>query len=96
MVEITRTNRPKDPGPGDGLQIIRDIAPYRAVGGDIALDGKRPVIGTRRQHREYLARNAYVEVGNERPIASTRPAYIVERERQRDIVADLKRAAGAL
>lgn len=48
-----------------GPQIIKDIEPYKAVGGDIALNGKRPAIMGRRQHREFLKRNNYVEVGNE-------------------------------
>jgi hypothetical protein len=45
--------------------VMGDIEPYRAVGADIASGGKRPVIGGRRQHREYMARNGYMEVGNE-------------------------------
>lgn len=59
--------------PKSGLQIIRDIEPYRAVGSDVASDNKRPVITGRRQHREYLARNGYVEVGNEKPVSGERP-----------------------
>lgn len=50
---------------GASIQIIRDIEPYKAVAGDIALNGKRPAIMGRRQHREFLKRNKYVEVGNE-------------------------------
>lgn len=75
------------------LQIIRDIEPYRAAGADIACDGKRPVISGRRQHREFLARNGYVEIGNEVPRA---PFSVDERARQQDRVNDLKRAAGIL
>ena len=55
-------------------QIIRDIDPYRTAGADIAADNKRVVIGGRRQHREFLARNGYVEVGNEAPVSGARPA----------------------
>lgn len=47
--------------------ISPDIAPYRAVGGDMA--GK--VITSRRAHREFLKRNGFVEVGNE-PMKSIR------------------------
>ena len=36
----------------------------KAVAVDVAT-GKPPVIGGRRQHREFLKRNHYVEVGNE-------------------------------
>ena len=50
---------------GASIQIIKDIEPYKAVAGDIALNGKRPAIMGRRQHREFLKRNKYVEVGNE-------------------------------
>lgn len=47
-----------------GLQIIKDIDPYKAVGADIAT-GTAPVIGSRREHKEFLKRNKYIEVGNE-------------------------------
>lgn len=54
-----------------GPQIIKDIDPYRAVAVDVAT-GKPPVIRSRRDHRAFLKRNGYVEVGNqpirERPI----------------------------
>lgn len=66
---------------GSGIQIIRDIDPYQAVGGDIALAGKLPKIGGRRQHREYLQRNKYIEVGNERrPQKADYGAEVTERE----------------
>lgn len=48
------------------LRVISDIEPYRAMGTDIAT-GKAPMITSRSQHREYLKRNGYVEVGNEMP-----------------------------
>lgn len=41
-----------------------DIQPYRAVVIDKET-GKVPVIESRKQHREFLRRNDYVEVGNE-------------------------------
>jgi hypothetical protein len=47
-----------------GLQIIKDIEPYQAVAADVAT-GSAPVIKSRREHREFLKRNGYVEVGNE-------------------------------
>lgn len=46
--------------------VISDIAPYRASAADKAT-GKRPVIGGRRQHREFLQANGYREVGNDMP-----------------------------
>ncbi len=64
-----------------GPQIIRDIDPYQAVGGDVANAGKPPKIGGRRQHREYLKRNSYIEVGNERrPQKADYGAEVTERE----------------
>lgn len=52
-------------GVRSGLQIIRDIDPYQAVAVDVAT-GKPPRIGSRSEHREFLKRNGYVELGNER------------------------------
>lgn len=46
--------------------VISDIQPYRATAADKAT-GKRPVIGGRRQHREFLQANGYRELGNEMP-----------------------------
>lgn len=65
-----------------GTQIIRDIDPYQAVGGDVANAGKPPKIGGRRQHREYLKRNGYIEVGNEvmRPQKRDYGPEVTERE----------------
>lgn len=45
---------------GGGLQIIRDIDPYRSI-----VTGE--VISGRRQHREHLRKHDLVEVGNENP-----------------------------
>lgn len=75
--------------PTSKLQIIRDIDPYRAVGADVACGDKRPVIGGRRQHREFLRRNGYVEVGNEAPISGQRPS--LSRDER---VSDIRRALG--
>jgi hypothetical protein len=49
---------------GASIQIIADIQPYRAVAEDCAT-GKAPIIMNRREHKEFLRRNQYVEVGNE-------------------------------
>lgn len=48
------------------IQIIKDIEPYKAVAID-KVSGKAPRIGSRSEHREFLKRNGYVEIGNERP-----------------------------
>ncbi len=78
--------------PSKGPSIIGDIEPYRAVASDVACGGKRPVIGGRRQHREFLRRNGYVEVGNDMsPASSDRSS---ERQQQQDIIHDIKRAMG--
>jgi len=50
--------------------VVADIQPYQAMGVDAA-SGKAPVITSRSQHREYLKRNGYVEVGNEMPKQSS-------------------------
>ncbi len=42
--------------------VIPDIEPYVAVAGDMA--GK--VVRSRKEHREFLRRNNFVEIGNER------------------------------
>lgn len=75
--------------PGAGMHIIRDIEPYRTVASDVAAGGKRPVIAGRRQHREFLRRNGYVEVGNERPVQGSR-----ETLGRGDRIADIRRALG--
>jgi putative FmdB family regulatory protein len=64
-------------------RINPDIAPYQAVGGDMA--GK--YITSRKEHREFLKRNRLVEVGNE-PI---RPIKNDFRPRKGEIAAELKR-----
>jgi hypothetical protein len=71
----------------DAPMVISDIAPYRATAADKA-SGKRPVIGGRRQHREFLQANGYREVGNEMP--TIRREEMSSRER----VSDIRRALG--
>lgn len=46
--------------------VIADIQPYQAMAVDVAT-GNPPVINSRSEHREFLRRNGYVEVGNEMP-----------------------------
>lgn len=45
--------------------IAPDIGPYQAVAVDVAT-GKPPIINSRSAHRDFLKRNGYTEVGNER------------------------------
>ncbi len=45
--------------------VAPDIGAYQAVAVDVAT-GKPPVINSRSSHREFLKRNGYTEVGNER------------------------------
>lgn len=89
MVEVTHGSNHAAPPPGAGMQIIRDIEPYRAVGSDVASDGKRPVIGSRTRHREYLTDNGYQEVGNE-ALGQERKPTLSKEER----IYDIKRAMG--
>lgn len=69
---------------GGSIQIIKDVEPYKAVATDV--DGKRPVIGGRRQHREFLQRNNYREVGTDTTIRKREPQYDLATPR------DVKRA----
>ena len=71
------------------MHIIRDIEPYRTAAADVASENKRPVIGSRSRHREFLSDNNYVEVGNERPISGERPQ--LSRDER---VNDIRRAMG--
>jgi len=50
--------------------IMPDAAAYRAVAID-KKTGKAPTIEGRAQHREFLKRNGYVEVGNDVPTKRT-------------------------
>src|SRR5215467_2994841 len=91
IVEIRDgANYPEPEKRGRPLGVISDLEPYRAVAADIACGGKRPVITGRRQHREFLQRNGFTEVGNERgPSRGDMPSA---REQQRDRVNDIRRA----
>ncbi len=93
LIEIGNgSNRPEPEQRTKQKGVISDIQPYRAAGSDIACNGKRPMIAGRRQHREFLSRNGYVEIGNEygyRPGSGLSP-----RDAQRDRVNDIKRALG--
>lgn len=78
------------------MGVMSDIKPYQAVGTDIAI-GAPPIIGGRRQHREFLRRNDYIEVGNEKPIQRKAPGdYLCKKDRQADIVRAWKEATGRL
>jgi hypothetical protein len=61
---LVRKRKAARPSAAAGPQIMSDIAPYRTAATDVAT-GKRAVIGGRRQHREFLRRNGYVEIGND-------------------------------
>lgn len=70
-----------------GPMIVSDIKEYQATAVDKAT-GQRPVIGGRRQHREFLRNNGYRELGNDVPNLRR------EQMSQRDRVADIRRAMG--
>lgn len=65
--------------------VISDIAPYRSAAADKAT-GARPVIGGRRQHREFLQANGYRELGNDVPSVRR------EEMSSADRVSDIRRA----
>ncbi len=80
--------RPPADAQAIGLQIIRDIDPYKAVAVDIATD-TAPAIGSRREHREFLKRNGYHEVGNEK-IGRKKQEYRPVREDLHRAVQEVK------
>jgi hypothetical protein len=63
--------------------VTPDIAPYKAVAGDRAGE----YITSRAQHREFLKRNRFVEVGNE-PV---KPIVNNTRPKKGEVAAELKR-----
>lgn len=74
--------------------IIPDIQPYVAVAGDRA--GK--VIGSRREHKEFLRRNGFEEVGNEKSymlknhgMADSNPNLVNDKHREEQICRSLSR-----
>src|SRR5579872_6019817 len=104
MISETMVYRPRDPRANENGMVPRsiaeplhkgdaapfvmsDLADYRTVAADKET-GKRVHIGGRRQHREFLKRNGYAEVGND---------YVPPRREelsQAERVADIKRAIG--
>lgn len=70
--------------------VMPDIQAYQAMGGDVAMGGKAPVIQSRSQHRQYLKRNGYIEVGNEPMREQQRNNYNPE-EVKREIAKHLYR-----
>lgn len=70
---------------GAAPMVMSDLPEYRAVAAD-KHTGKRPIIGGRRQHREFLSRNGLVEVGND--FVPSRREELSRSER----IADIKRA----
>lgn len=89
LVEITDgSNRAEPEKRVRSPLIVRDIEPYKAAAVDKAT-GQRPLIGGRRQHREFLQRNGYREMGNEFVVP------VREGPSKNDIVSDIKRAIGS-
>ena len=65
LVEIGDGSNREAPKPLCGpAGVMRDLEPYRTAASDGACGGKQAYIGGRRQHREFLRRNGYTEVGN--------------------------------
>jgi hypothetical protein len=70
---------------GASGQIIKDIEPYKPAAVDKDT-GQRPVISGRRQHREFLRNNGYIEIGNS--FVEPKREELSKSER----VADIRRA----
>lgn len=67
--------------------VISDLAEYRAAAFD-KRTGKRPMIGGRAQHREFLKANGYAELGNDVPRVRHEQLSTADR------IADIKRVMG--
>lgn len=90
LVEVGElSNREPPPKMGPPTGIIRDIEPYRTVAADVAAGDKRVWIGGRRQHREFLRRNGYAEVGNDSSLTQPRRPVVLSKEQR---VRDIQRA----
>jgi len=63
--------------------VTPDLAPYKAVAGDLAGEW----ISSRKEHREFLKRNRFIEVGNE-PIKPIRNDF---RPKKGEVAQELKR-----
>ena len=61
--------------------IIPDIQPYKAIAIDQAT-GECPVITSRSQHRAFLRRNGYEEIGNDKAMAPLSREQIARRQAQ--------------
>ena len=92
--EVDTTYRPR---PRKGPHIIGDFTPYKAVTGD--MEGQW--ITSRRAHREFLRRNALIEVGNEYDYMTRhggmtednpnlKPEHVVEEEICKDLAETLE------
>lgn len=93
IIEIRpNSNYPEPDSNTRDARCVSDIEPYRAIASDVACNGLRPVIGGRRQHREFLNRNGYTEVGND--TGFNHRVGPSAREAQRDRVMDIKRVLG--
>lgn len=70
-----------------GGHIIKDIEPYKPATVDKDT-GQRPVISGRRQHKEFLRNNGYIEIGN---------SYVAPKREElskSERIADIRRAMG--
>lgn len=73
----------------ESITIIKDIEPYKAVASDIAT-GKPPVIAGRAQHREFLKRNGYFEIGTEKLQPKPRPVETVSKHEIKRAIEEMK------
>ena len=76
-----------------GTQIIRDIDPYVSVAANKAT-GNRQMVGGRRQHREFLKRNGYTEVGNDASMRRPPPPAKLDLVTKAEIVRAIKQIQG--
>lgn len=63
---VVTLDKRNDQSRAAGYYVMPDLQPYQAVASDVE-SGTAPMIQGRRQHREFISRNGYVEIGNEKP-----------------------------
>lgn len=75
------------PSKGRGIQVIKDIEPYRAIGID------NSIVSGRKQHRDLLRAHGCIEVGNENIAKLRQPP---KEGRDMGLVNEIRRSMGAI
>lgn len=84
LVRVDDSYQPRRRTKGDGLQIIKDIEPFR----NVAIDGKP--ITSRRQKKDMMRAYGLEEIGNERP--GPRQPVMDDRTREHRVAEAVKKS----